>query len=194
MSADRVPFDPDRILATLDRHGVDYLLVGGLAARAHGGQRQTADIDCVPNTSAENYGRLAQALRELNARLRVGGMTDDEARQLPVTIDAMTLQSFGSSTWTTDAGPLDLLIGLRDRGGGRHSYIDLAERAVSYDVGDVTVLLASLDDIVSSKEFADREKDREATGGGPLARFTQSAPNQTVETPRTAFLLEPWPG
>ena len=41
---------------------------------------------------------------------RVGGMTDDEARQLPVIVDAATLRAFGSSTWTTDAGPLDILL------------------------------------------------------------------------------------
>jgi hypothetical protein len=45
-------FDPDRILAELDAGGVEYLLVGGLAARAFGAQRRTMDVDCVPNTTA----------------------------------------------------------------------------------------------------------------------------------------------
>jgi len=155
-------FDPDRVLAMLDRHDVEYLLVGGLAARAHGAQRRTADVDCVPNTTAENLARMASVLVELNARLRVGGMSDDEARRLPVTIDAATLSAFGSSTWMTDAGPLDLLVELRDRDGDRHGYSDLLPRAVGYEVGEVSVLLASLDDIVASKEFAGREKDNEA--------------------------------
>lgn len=88
-------FDPDRVLATLDHHEVEYLLVGGLAARAHGAQRKTADVDCVPNTTTENLGRMANALVELNARLRVGGMSDEEASQFPVTIDAQTLLAFG---------------------------------------------------------------------------------------------------
>ena len=104
---------------------------------------------------------MAAALRQLNARLRVGGMTDDEARQLPVTVDAATLESFGSSTWMTDAGPLDLLVELRDRDGGRHSYGELVQRAVRYQVGGLTLLLASLDDIIASKEYAGRDKDRE---------------------------------
>jgi hypothetical protein len=154
-------FAPDRILEIFDAHGVEYLLVGGLAARAHGAQRRTADVDCVPNDTTENFERLAAALRELNARLRVGGMTDDEARQLPVIVDASTLESFGSSTWMTDAGPLDLLVELRDRDGGRHSYGDLVERAVRYEVGGLAVAVASLDDIIESKEYAGREKDRE---------------------------------
>lgn len=52
-------FDPDQILATPDAHGVEYVLVGGLAARAYGAQRRTANVDCVPSTSAENVERLA---------------------------------------------------------------------------------------------------------------------------------------
>ena len=58
----------------------------------------------------------------------------------------------------TDAGPLDLLVELRDRDGGRHEYADLLGRAVRYEVGAVTVLLAALDDIIESKQFAGREQ------------------------------------
>jgi hypothetical protein len=45
--ADDDVFDPNRILATLDEHGVEYVLVGGLGARAHGASRETSDIDVV---------------------------------------------------------------------------------------------------------------------------------------------------
>ena len=62
----------------------------------------------------------------------------------------------------TDAGPLDLLVELRDARGGRHQFAELATRAVPHDVGGVIVRLAALDDIVASKAFADRPKDREA--------------------------------
>lgn len=161
MAAEPDDFDPDRILAALDTHNVDYLLVGGVAARAYGAQRRTADVDCVPSTTEANLGRLAAALRSLNARLRVGGMSDEEASQLPVTIDAATLRNFGSSTWMTDAGPLDVLAELRDSDGGRHDYDDLLTRSVGYQVGTVTVSLAALEDIISSKEFAGRDKDLE---------------------------------
>jgi len=58
-------------------------------------RRQTYDLDLVPQPSQDNYEHLAAALQELNARLRVGGMTDEEARQLPVQVDGRTLRSFG---------------------------------------------------------------------------------------------------
>ena len=122
-------FEPAQALEALDRHGVDYVLVGGLGARAHGASRPTGDIDLVPASDAENLTRLAEALRELNARLRVGGMTDEEARRLPVQLDAETLRSFGSSTWMTDAGPNDVLRDLRDRSGGAVAFDTLVDRS-----------------------------------------------------------------
>ena len=62
----------------------------------------------------------------------------------------------------TDAGPLDLLVELRDASGGRHGYQALVQRALTITVGTVSVRLASLRDIVESKEYAARPKDREA--------------------------------
>lgn len=137
-------------------------MVGGFAAQAHGAHRQTQDIDFVPAATDENYERLAAALRELGARLRVGRMTDEDARQLPVTVDAVTLRSFGNSTWTTDAGAVDILHELPASGGRRRTYDELVTRAVSRRVRGIVVQLASLDDIVASKEFASRDKDHEA--------------------------------
>jgi len=155
-------FDPSEILAVLDRHDVDYILVGGLGARAHGALRPTSDIDCVPEGGPDNLRHLADALRELGARLRVGGMTDEEARQLPVQIDGETLRSFGSSTWMTDAGPIDVLRELRDRRGGDVPFVALRSRSVDQEIGGLVVHVAGLDDIIAAKEYADRDKDRAA--------------------------------
>ena len=62
LPADAGRFDPDRILAVLDAQRVEHLLVGGLAARAYGAERRTADVDCVPSTTMENLERVAAAL------------------------------------------------------------------------------------------------------------------------------------
>jgi hypothetical protein len=88
-------------------------------------------------------------------------MSDDDARQLPVTVDAATLRSFGSSTWTTDVGPVDVLQDLPVRG-GRRTYEELIERAIARRVHGVVIHIAALDDIVARKEFTDRAKDRAA--------------------------------
>ena len=155
-------FDPDRILSVLDEHAVDYVLVGGVAARVHGASRATTDIDCVPSIDEPNLERLAAALLDLGARLRVAGMSDEESRRLPLHLDARTLAAFGSSTWMTDAGPLDLLVELRDAQGGRHPFEDLVQRSMTIAVGAVSVKVASLEDVVASKQFSARAKDLEA--------------------------------
>lgn len=159
---DGPPLDRARIVETLDRHGVEYLVVGGVGAQLHGATRPTADFDSVPATSEANLGRLAAALRELNAYLRVGGLTDDEARELPMQIDAASLARLDVSTWRTDAGDLDVLVHLRDRAGRLVPYDEMIGRARAVRLEGVVVTLASLDDIIASKEFADRPKDREA--------------------------------
>lgn len=82
------PLDVERILETLNRHKVDFLVVGGTAANAYGAIRTTKDFDCMAMRSDDNLARLGDAMKELHARLRVGGLTDAEAQQLPVRLDA----------------------------------------------------------------------------------------------------------
>ncbi|MDA8047560.1 MAG: hypothetical protein M0Z30_20395 [Actinomycetota bacterium] len=97
--------DLPRLIEVLDRYKVDYLIVGGAAAVAYGARRPTDDADCVVRRERTNLERVAAALRELNARLRVAGMADDEARRLPIQIDATALERAGMTTWMTTQGP-----------------------------------------------------------------------------------------
>ncbi len=162
MTAERPPLDIDRLLVTLERHQVHFLLVGGVAAIAHGAVRPTADLDCLARRSGENLTRLAGAMRELNARLRVKGLTDLEAAALPTPIDADTLGRMEVSTWRTDAGDFDVLTDIPARDGHRLLYDDLLGRAAVQEVHGVAVQVAALEDVIASKEWADRPKDRQA--------------------------------
>lgn len=159
---DETLLDRDRLIECLGRFGVEYLLVGGIGAQMHGAVRPTSDFDSLPATSKDNLDRLAGAMRELNARLRVEGLTDEEARALPLPIDAETLGRMDISTWRTDAGDLDVLTAIPTRDGGRAAYDDLIRRAKQVEVGGIAVSVAALPDIIASKEWADRPKDREA--------------------------------
>lgn len=156
------PLDVRRVVEALDRHHVEYMLVGGSAARLYGSEHLTKDVDLVPDSAVENLDRLAAALRDLEAFMRVGGLSDAEARSLPVVIDAMALGRMEISTWRTSAGDLDVLHHLRSEAGGRVDYSEMSQRSTRTDLGGLEVRLASLGDIVASKRFADREKDRAA--------------------------------
>lgn len=154
--------DVRRLVECLDRHQVEYLIVGGIGAQLHGALRPTFDFDSLPATSRDNLGRLAAAMRELHAYLRVGGLSDEEAQALPTQVDADSLARMDISTWRTDAGDFDVLTAIPTRTGGRAFYAELATRAERVDVDGVMVHVAALADIISSKEWADRPKDREA--------------------------------
>lgn len=84
--------------------------MGGTATNLHGAARVTQDFDFVPDSSLDNFGRLAPAMHELNARLRVEGLTDDEAKELPNPLDAQTPTPTGrervSATVTTGSSSL----------------------------------------------------------------------------------------
>ena len=151
------PLDELRIIEVLDRHGVDYVLVGGLGARLHGATRVTRDFDACPAWGRDNRERLAGALRELGARLR------DFPPELRFPIDADSLDRMVISTWTTEAGDLDVLIGIPSATGEPDTqYEALRARASHLEIAGHTVYYASLDDIIVSKEVAGRPKDLEA--------------------------------
>ena len=136
--------------------------MGGVAAQAYGATRQTKDFDCLIRRAEDNLARLATAMRELNARLRVEGLPDAAAAQLPVHIDASSLKRMEISTWRTDAGDFDVLVHIPDRHGSHCDYEDLAGNARRLEYAGVSILVAALGDIVASKEWANRPKDREA--------------------------------
>jgi hypothetical protein len=72
MPPDIDPFDPHRILEVLARHDVLCVVIGGYAAVLAGAEIVTRDIDITPATDQANLRRLAHALNELHAAIRVG--------------------------------------------------------------------------------------------------------------------------
>ena len=147
-----VDLDYERLVEALNRHGVRYVVVGAIAAIAHGYPLTTEDLDVTPATDPANVERLATALRELGARLRVP--EDDAGLEFPV--DARMLSQADMWTLTTRFGPLDLVF----RPAGTGGYDDLRRDARVIDIGEAPVAVASLADVIRSKEAANREKDR----------------------------------
>ena len=161
-TAEPPSLDLEQIVETLDRYGVAYLLVGGSAARLYGASRLTRDVDCLVSRGAANLKCLGAAMRELGARLRVEGMSDEDARSLPAPLDPVSLGRLQISTWRTDAGDIDILVDIPGRDGHGLGFEDLIERAKETTVGHAKILVADLGDIIASKEWANRPKDQEA--------------------------------
>ena len=144
--------DLARLLEALDRHKVAYVLIGGLAAVYHGSPFPTEDADITPQTDRANLERLAAALVELDARIR----TDAEPAGLPFTCDADSLAALKTVNLTTAAGDLDLTF----EPAGTAGYDDLRRDATRTDLYGVTVQIASLADVIRSKQAANRPKDQ----------------------------------
>jgi hypothetical protein len=144
------------LVELLDRHGVRYVLVGGLAATVHGATRVTFDIDLVPDWSKANLERLASALREADAKL----VAPDTRKPVDFPIDASSLRQFEVSTWRTAYGDLDVVAGTPTATRGvLAGYRELANRATKADAFGVTILVAALDDVIESKQALAREAD-----------------------------------
>jgi hypothetical protein len=145
-------FQPERLIGTLERHGVRYVLIGGFAAVIHGSPFVTSDLDVVPDASHDNVVRLSGALREMHARV----WTDAAPGGLAFEHDAASLRRAEVWNLITDFGRLDLAF----RPSGTGGYDDLARDAIHLSILGVSVDVASLADVVRSKEAAGRDKDR----------------------------------
>lgn len=146
------PLQPGCLFEVLARHGVEYVLIGGLAAVLHGSSTMTNDADILPSEETSNLEGLSRALHDLDARLRVDadpeGLTFDPHPALIASIATLNL--------TTRCGDLDLTFQPAGLGG----YAEVLEHSALFDLDGHRVRVASLADIIRSKTAADRPKDR----------------------------------
>jgi hypothetical protein len=144
---------PRELLACLVRHDIDFVLIGALAATLHGSPLRTNDADICPKRTPRNLQRLAQALIELQARI----YSVEDPRGVTFKADDKLLGVADIWNLVTRYGRLDISFSPS----GTRGYDDLVRSARDIDIGDgTTVKVASLLDIIRSKEAANRDKDR----------------------------------
>ena len=145
-------FDPRAILAVLAEHGVEFVVVGGVAVQTHGYMRPTRDLDIIPRPDLANLSRLGEALAELGSQL--------QRTQLAVDItDPQLLKRAALVPLVTTYGRLDV-INIESAAGRLGRYSELRERAIDVDLGSFQVAVAGLDDLIRMKKAAGREQDR----------------------------------
>ena len=139
------------LFACLDTYGVRYVLIGGLAAVLHGSPLPTLDADICPSAEMENLERLAAALASLDARIRSSSDPDG----VPFPCQASFIQQVEMLNLTTRLGDIDLVL----KPAGIDGYAQLEPNAISMIIGGVAVRVAALEDVIRSKEAANRPKD-----------------------------------
>ena len=130
-----------RVATILERHGLEAVLIGNAAAAMHGAPVTTIDIDFLFRRTPTNIRKLKRIAAELGATLyaplypastMLRMMTDDETLQVDFLGEASGVRSFE---------------GLRNR-------------ASQMRVGNATVRVAALADIIKMKKSVNRPKDR----------------------------------
>lgn len=142
----------DKLLRLLIDGGVEFVIVGGIAAIAHGALRTTLDLDIVAAFSHENMARLLRALREVHPR----NAARPDLGEIQVT--AEELAKYRNLYLVTDVGELDVLGELPPIGG----YAEAAAGAVRFELFGEECAVLGLDQLIAIKEYLGRSKDLEA--------------------------------
>lgn len=143
--------ETDELLRRLIRGGVEFVVVGGLAAVAHGARRMTLDLDITAAFTPENMARLLAALHDVHPR----NATRPELGEIRATPDE--LARYRNIYLVTDIGKLDVLGELPPIGG----YAEAAAHALRVNLFGSSCAILGLDDLIRIKRSLARPKDQE---------------------------------
>ncbi len=146
----KLMFNLFEIVRMLSAAGVEFVIVGGIAIRSHGGNYITEDLDICYSRTRDNLKRLADVLTPLKPRPR------DLDDTLPFIFDWTTLQHGTNFTFTTSLGDVDLLGEVKGVGG----YADLVKESLEIDLDGHRTHILSIPGLIVAKEAAGREKDK----------------------------------
>ena len=168
----RNPFDPRAILAALERHYVDYVMIGGLARMLHGTDEITDGVDICPSFKGGNLDRLGAALSELGARGPQG--------EQPV-ISEERLGTDRIVSVTTSAGVINIV---GSPAGSPNGFVDLRRSATKEHLGHgLRPLIASTGDLARTAAALGRDED--------LARLPELRRIMELEVDREQTLAPP---
>jgi hypothetical protein len=143
--------DFESLLTRLAEHHVDFVIVGGFAAVAHGSSMVTQDVDICCRFAPDNLMRLQEALADLHP---VHRMTP---KRLPLQLTPKTCEGLRNLYLETDLGQLDCLSEIAGVG----DFEQAKTHSVEIDLGTGTCRVLSLDALIAAKAAMGRPKDRE---------------------------------
>lgn len=144
--------DFDKAFGALQGGGIEFIVIGGVAAALQGSARTTADLDVVYRRSRENLQRLVEGLEPYSPYLR------GAPPGLPFKFDLGTLRNGLNFTLSTSFGDLDLL-GEVAGGGNYEALLPHSAEVVGFNC---RFHLVSLEKLIHLKRAAGRPKDLEA--------------------------------
>ena len=156
------------LFSALDRHHVDYVLIGGLAVSLHGVERATMDVDITVAMTPDNLAHLIETARELKL-----------APVLPVPLESLNdldllrhwhkernLDAFALRTPDIAGVTVDVLLFPPVEFSG------MAQRAIVFNVAGTSIRVVAIDDLIALKQAVGRPID--LSDIGHLQRIRQS--------------------
>jgi hypothetical protein len=142
------------LLRLLTDAGFEFIVIGGVAAAAHGSSAMTLDLDVAAPFTVENMDRLLSALSTHHPchRIMPGKPAIRESADQLATLKNLYIQC--------DIGAVDIVGELPPVGG----YNDAATNAVEAQVLGTKCRVIAIDDLIRIKELLGRPKDLEAAG------------------------------
>jgi hypothetical protein len=141
------------ILEELNRAGVEFLVIGGVAVGFHGYVRATKDVDVVPAPDPENLARLATVLAALDAHLE--GADDFDDGEIPDPLDPKALALGGNWVLRTRLGRFDIMQWI----GEDELWARLSPTAIEAEIGGLVVKIVGYEELIALKESAGRPED-----------------------------------
>ena len=139
-----------KAIQTLCDAGVEFVVIGGVAAVHHGSAHVTFDLDICYSQSQPNLRRLASALAPFHPRPRAF------PADLPFVWDEVTLRNATVFTLESDLGGIDLLAEVAGVG----SYGDALAHSTIVEDFDRRFAMLNLRSLIESKRAANRVKDQ----------------------------------
>jgi hypothetical protein len=159
--------DPERLLRVLIEHQVEFCVIGAVAAWLQGSPAVTLDLDVMPRRDLDNAEHLAAALNSLGVRPR--------GSEGQIELEGADFLGWHTQRFETDAGPLDVIPSAAGIGGFEEvATIELA-------LGDLSVRVITIDEVIVSKEKLGRPKD---TAALPALYATREALRKRRESAR----------
>ncbi|MDD2721142.1 MAG: hypothetical protein PHH47_07540 [Gallionella sp.] len=143
------------LFSALERHNVDYLLIGGLAVSMHGVERATMDVDITIAMNPDNVSALIDTARELELSpvLPVPLESLNNPELLRKWHEERNLQAFALRTPEIAGVTVDVLLF------PPVEFSEMSQRAVIFNVLETSVRVTSINDLIALKQAVGRPID-----------------------------------
>ena len=143
------------LFTALDRHHVDYLLIGGLAVSLHGVERATMDVDITVAMTPDNLAHLTETAKELRLApvLPVPLQSLNDIELLRQWHAERNLEAFALRTPDLAGVTVDVLLF------PPVEFPGMAQRAIVINVADTPIRVVAIDDLIALKQAVGRPID-----------------------------------